>query len=108
MCVCVCVCERVSVGASMCPCVCKSTHSQSFNEYTHTHTGPKLAGATSPNATKFCIRRLRLQKLSPLVATYLRCARSVARRVRGGGGADWGRGVGGGSYSTRTAKQQAE
>ena len=31
--------------------------------------GPKLAGATSPNATKLCIRRLRLQKLSPLVAT---------------------------------------
>ena len=37
--------------------------------YTHTYTGPKLAGATSPNATKVCIRRLRLQKLSPLVAT---------------------------------------
>ena len=35
----------------------------------YTLQGPKLAGATSPNATKLCIRRLRLQKLSPLVAT---------------------------------------
>ena len=45
------------------------THTHTPHTHTHTHQGPKLAGATSPNATKLCIRRLRLQKLSPLVAT---------------------------------------
>ena len=46
------------------PVECRMAHATGF-----ALQGPKLAGATSPNATKFCIRRLRLQKLSPLVAT---------------------------------------
>ena len=54
------VCNRST--SSHCMGIILSTSSLIFQ-------GPKLAGATSPNATKLCIRRLRLQKLSPLVAT---------------------------------------
>ena len=56
-------------GSKSAPPFAVSHTQRLYQALVHTLQGPKLAGATSPNATKFCIRRLRLQKLSPLVAT---------------------------------------